>query len=377
MSRHASSFRGARRPYANAHQGPDGLSVSDLADPTPQPNEYLIEIRASATNFFDLLQIRGKYQVYASRALLGIQRSLPQPDHSPSLTPRPPQHQPPLPWVSGSEFSGVILATPSSPPGGRTPKFKVGDKVFGASQGAYASKIAAIEEKLRPVPAGWSFFDAAGLFVTAPTSYCALVHRANVKRGDWVLVHAAAGGVGLAAVQIAKAYGATVIATAGSKHKLDVARGFGADHVVDYRQKDWDKEVKRLTPKGRGVDIVYDPVGLIAQSMKCTAWNGRLLVIGFAAGDIEKMATNRILLKNVSVVGVHWGVYAINEPEMVDVVWDGIFKLIDEGKYKGTCFTDQEFVGLETVPGALKALGARETWGKVVVKVPAEGQSKM
>lgn len=122
---------------------------------------------------------------------------------------------------------------------------------------------------------------------------------------------------------------------------------------------------------------MYDPVGLIAQSMKCTAWNGRLLVIGFAAGDIEKMATNRILLKNVSVVGLHWGAYSVNEPEAIEGVWEGIFKLMEEGKYRGTCFTDQEFVGLESVPAALKALGGRETWGKVVIKVPQEGQSKI
>jgi NADPH2:quinone reductase len=195
--------------------------------------------------------------------------------------------------------------------------------------------------------------------------------------GDWVLVHAAAGGVGLAAVQIAKAFGATVVATAGTSHKLDVARSFGADYAVSYRDKDWPEQVKKLTPKGRGVDIVYDPVGLIAQSMKCTAWNGRLLVIGFAAGDIEKMATNRILLKNVSVVGLHWGAYAINEPEMQDKVWDGIFQLVKEGKYRGTAFTDTEYVGLESVPAALKALGGRDSWGKVVVKVPQEGGSKL
>lgn len=192
-----------------------------------------------------------------------------------------------------------------------------------------------------------------------------------------MLVHAAAGGVGLAAVQIAKAFGATVIATAGSKHKLDVARSFGADHVVDYRAKDWTDQVKKITPKGRGVDIVYDPVGLVAQSMKCIAWNGRLLVIGFAAGDIEKVATNRILLKNVSVVGLHWGAYTTNEPEKIDEVWDGIFDLVSQGKFKGTCFTDIEYTGLETVPKALKALGARETWGKVVVNVPQETESKL
>jgi NADPH2:quinone reductase len=288
----------------------------------------------------------------------------------------------------------VVLKAPTSLPGGRLPKYKEGDKVFGASQGGYATHIACTEERLRPMPRGWSFFDAAGLFVTGPTSYAGLVVRAGVKKGefngqvpitasvlmnpgDWVLVHAAAGGVGLAAVQIAKAYGATVVATAGTQHKMDIARKFGADYAIDYTNDDWPERVKKLTPKGRGVDIVYDPVGLIAKSMKCIAWNGRLLVIGFAAGDIEKMATNRILLKNVSVVGLHWGMYATMEPEMVDKVWDGIFELMESGKYRGTCFTDKEYVGLESVPAALKALGGRDSWGKVVVKVPQEGQSKI
>lgn len=230
---------------------------------------------------------------------------------------------------------------------------------------------------LRPVPEGWSFFDAAGLFVTAPTSYGALVVRAKVKKGDWVLVHAAAGGVGLAAVQIAKAFGATVIATAGSKHKLDVAKSFGADYGIDYNDATWPDQVKKLTPNGRGVDIVYDPVGLVDKSTKCIAWNGRILVIGFAGGPIEKVATNKILLKNISVVGLHWGMYAKNEPQMVEEVWDGIFKLIKEKKFRGTVFTDVEFVGLETVPKALKSLGSRGTWGKVVVKLPQEGQNKL
>lgn len=327
-------------------QGPDDLKVIDLPTPEPKPNEYLIAIHASATNFFDLLQIRGKYQ-----------------------------HQPPFPWVAGSEFSGTVVRAPSS--SSSAPKYKVGDKVFGANQGGYATHVTCTEEKLRPVPQGWSFQDAAGLFVTAPTSYAGLVVRAQIKQGDWVLVHAAAGGVGLAAVQIAKAFGATVIATAGTQHKMDVAKSFGADFAIDYKQKDWPEQVKKLTPKGRGVDIVYDPVGLVAQSMKCTAWNGRLLVIGFAAGDIEKLATNRVLLKNVSVVGLHWGMYAVHEPEMIEKVWEGLFKLMAEGKYKGTAYTDREYVGLESVPAALKALGGRDSWGKVVVKVPQEGQSKI
>jgi NADPH:quinone reductase len=130
--------------------------VIELLDPSPKPEEYLIAIHASATNFFDLLQIRGKYQ-----------------------------HQPPFPWVAGSEFSGVVLRAPSSLPGGRTPKYKVGDRVFGAAQGGYATKIACTEERLRRMPEGWSFFDAAGLFVTAPTSYAGLVTRAQVKKGSF------------------------------------------------------------------------------------------------------------------------------------------------------------------------------------------------
>ncbi|KAE9368644.1 zinc-binding alcohol dehydrogenase-like protein [Stipitochalara longipes BDJ] len=329
-------------------KGPSDLKVTDLPDPVPAKDQYLIGIHASATNFFDLLQIAGKYQ-----------------------------HQPPLPWISGSEFAGVVISAPSTLTNGRTPKYKVGDRVFGASQGGYATKVAAREETLKPVPKGWSFFEAAGLFVTAPTSYGALVTRANIKAGDWVLVHAAAGGVGLAAVQIAKAFGATVIATAGTKHKLDVAKSFGADYGIDYTDPKWPDQVKKLTPKGRGVDIVFDPVGIIDKSTKCIRWNGRLLVIGFAGGAIEKMPLNKVLLKNISIVGLHWGAYAINEPEMIEPVWQGLFKLIDEGKFRGTVFTDKEFVGLESVPDALKSLGSRGTWGKVVVKVPQEGQSKL
>ncbi|KAI1105791.1 NAD(P)-binding protein [Jackrogersella minutella] len=326
-------------------KGPKELKVTDLPEPKPRPDQYLIEVHAAATNFFDILQIQGKYQ-----------------------------NQPPFPWVSGAEFSGVVLATPGST---QTPKFPIGSRVFGASQGAYASRVCAAEPELLAVPQGWTFTDAAGLFVTAPTSYGALVLRAGVKAGDWVLVHAAAGGVGLAAVQVAKAFGATVVATAGSARKLEVARQFGADHVVDYRDQNWPDQVKKLTPKGRGVDIVYDPVGIVDKSTKCIAWNGRILVVGFAAGQIEKVAMNKVLLKNISIVGIHWGAYARFERETIPVVWEGIGKLIEQGKFKGTVFSDREFVGLESIPDALLALGGRETWGKVVVKIPKEGESKL
>jgi len=325
--------------------GPRDLKVVDIPDPTPASDQYTIAVKACAANFFDLLQIRGKYQ-----------------------------HQPPLPWVSGAEFSGVVLATPSK---SSSPKFKVGDKVFGSAQGGYAYKVCALESQLQPMPSGWSFADSAGLFVTMPTSYASLVTRANIKKGDWVLVHAAAGGVGLAAVQIAKALGATVIATAGTQHKLDVAKSFGADYGVDYRDEAWPQKVLELTPKKRGVDIVYDPVGLIEKSTKCIAWNGRLLVIGFAGGPIEKVATNRILLKNISVMGLHWGAYAKFEPETIPKTWEDLLSMMEKKSIRATNYTDKVYKGLESVPAALEALGGRETWGKVVIDLPEVKESKL
>lgn len=210
-----------------------------------------------------------------------------------------------------------------------------------------------------------------------PTSYAALITRANLQAGEWVLIHAAAGGVGLAAVQIAKAMGAKVIATAGTREKLEIAKRFGADFGVNYREnEDWTKEVLKLRPKG--VDIVFDPVGLISPSQKCIAWNGRLLVVGFAGGPIEKIATNRILLKNISVIGIHWGAYAKFEPKKIEEVWRELLKLMEGKKWiRPTNFTDKIYRGLEDVPKALEALGGRETWGKVVVDLPEGRESRI
>lgn len=324
------------------------LTVHDLPDPSTKDDEYLIEIGAAAMNYFDLLQIAGKYQ-----------------------------NQPALPWISGSEFSGVVIAIPRLLSGNRKPKFQIGDQVFGGCQGAYANKIAVKEEFLKSVPEGWSFVESAGLSITAPTSYCALVTQANTKPGEYVLIHGAAGGVGLAAIQIAKAIGATVISTAGTQHKLDIARAFGADHTINYTDSTWPDQVKRLTPGSRGVDVVFDPVGMIDASTKCSRWKARLLVIGFAAGSIEKLALNKVLLKNISIVGLHWGAYSIHEPDCIDDVWQGIFGLIHAGKLRPTVFSDKKYVGLESIPEALKELESRRSWGKVVVSIPHEQRSNL
>lgn len=214
---------------------PNELKISTLPTPQPDSSNYLIKIHAAGANFFDILQIQGKYQ-----------------------------HQPPFPWIAGMEFAGTVLAVPTSPR--KTPRFSVGDRVCGAQQGAFGTHLLVPEQTLIPIPTGWSFTDAAGLYVTAPTSYSALVTRADTQAGEWVLVHAGAGGVGLSAVQIAKALGATVIATAGSERKRRVCLDYGADYVIDYKDANWPKKVIELCQKHRtsngkaGVDVVYDPV---------------------------------------------------------------------------------------------------------------------
>jgi NADPH2:quinone reductase len=194
--------------------------------------------------------------------------------------------------------------------------------------------------------------------------------------GDYVLVHGAAGGVGLAAIEIAKALGLTVIATANTAKKRAVAKRFGADYVVD-SESDWVERVKACTPDKRGVDVVLDPLGLIEKSLKCTRWDGRLVVIGFAAGAIEKIAMNRLLLKNVSVSGLFWGVYATMNPHAVVRVWDELLKIIDRGGIKPLDYTEERFWGLEAVPMALKVLSTGQAWGKIVIDLSNDGTSKL
>ncbi|KAJ2743367.1 hypothetical protein GGI20_003803 [Coemansia sp. BCRC 34301] len=314
-------------------KGPGDMEVKDIPVPTAKTDELLVKVDSTGANFFDVLMIEGKYQI-----------------------------KPPFPFTPGAEFSGTVVQTSAS-----DPRFALGDRVFGSNPtGAYAEYIAVPSIQCFPIPPALSFEQAAGLYITYPTSYAGLVLRARVQRGDWVLVHAAAGGVGIAAVQIAKALGARVIAATGSEGKFDICRQQGADHCINYRDADWAEQVLKLT-SGRGVDVVYDPVGLVEKSLKCVAWNGRIVVVGFAAGAVEKVATNRILLKNVAVTGVHWGAYVRNEPERILEVWDALFKLAQDGMIRPVVF-EPVFYGLDQAKDALKAIAHRETYGKVIVK---------
>ena len=202
------------------------------------------------------------------------------------------------------------------------------------------------------------------------------VRLIRISTGDWALIHGAAGGVGLSALQMAKAHGAKVIATSTGAG-LDACRSYGADHVIDYASTPaWEKEVMTLTG-GHGVDVVFDPVGLISQSLKCSAFDARLVIIGFVGGDIEAIKMNRVLLKNVAVVGLHWGAYAEFTPEVVVEVWERLFELIRRGKFRSTVF-EERFDGLKDVSRALKILEDKRSWGKVVVDVEqGKGGSKL
>ncbi|CAG8552438.1 9406_t:CDS:2 [Dentiscutata heterogama] len=301
----------------------DELEVDQNApEPELKENQVLIEIKASALNYFDILQ-----------------------------------------------FAGVIIAVHPTV----NNKYKPGDKIFGYAQGAFAERIAVDIQNVLPIPDGMSFEEASGLSITYPTSYTALVIRAKLQKDEWCLVHAAAGGVGIVAVQIAKAIGAKVIATCGSNDKLAIAKKFGADYGVNYNDKDWQKQVLQITGK-RGVDVVYDPVGLVQASLKFIAWSGRILVVGFAGvgNNLEKVPTNLILLKNTSIIGVYYGSYTKHDPERVIEVWNGLFKLFAEKKLKSVIYKNA-YHGLHNVKYGLKAIANRETYGKVVV-IPNGGR---
>ncbi|RKP23523.1 zinc-binding dehydrogenase [Syncephalis pseudoplumigaleata] len=314
----------------------DELLVREAPEPTLKANQVLVEVRAVGTNFFEILMSQGKHQI-----------------------------KPPLPFTPGSEFAGVVLRVD---PG--VTHLQPGDRVFGAvTYGCYAERVAVDAKRCLPIPRGMSYEEACGLYITLPTGYAALKLRANLQPGEICLVHAAAGGVGLTAVQLAKAMGATVIATVGSEEKMRIAREHGADYVLNYRDPEWPKQVRALTPNGRGVDVVYDPVGMLNASLGCVAWSARVLVIGFAGGKIEQVAANRILLKNISIIGLFWALYEMYESDTFFDIWDELLVMLNEDKVHPVVYQEQ-FVGLESISDALKTITSRRSYGKVVVSLP-------
>jgi NADPH2:quinone reductase len=244
--------------------------------------------------------------------------------------------------------------------------FMPGDRVMAAPGiGAFAERAVVPSRAAYRLPEGMSFEAGAAFPIVYPTSYAALKFRAPVTPGDWLLVHAAAGGVGIAAVQIGKALGARVIGTAGGPDKLDIVRRAGAEVAIDYQREPWVERVKEVTG-GHGADIIYDSVGgdITDGSLKCIAWNGRLLVIGFASGRIPEVKLNRVLLKNISLVGLHWGAHTMHEPARVGETFCALFELYAKGLIEPMIYRSYPMAEL---PAALDALGSRQSWGKIVV----------
>ena len=250
--------------------------------------------------------------------------------------------------------------------GAEVSRIQVGDRVLAlGSTGGYGERAVYPEVAVHAIPEGLGFDDAAAIPITYPTSYAALVYRAALQPGETVLVHAGAGGVGLAAVQIGRALGARVIATAGGAEKCQVALEEGAHEAIDYRSEDFVARVAESTD-GRGADVIYDSVGgdTTARSLSCIAWNGRLLVVGFAGGEIPQIKANRVLLKNIAVVGVHWGAYVEHEPERVPECFEALFDLYENGALRPRIFGTY---ALEELPVALEKLASRKTHGKLIV----------
>jgi NADPH2:quinone reductase len=311
----------------------DRLAVGDVPPPgAPGAGEVLIEIGAAGVNFADLLMIAGQYQ-----------------------------EKPPLPFTPGLEIAGIVR--------GRGPgvtRVKAGERVAAAlDRGGFAEQVIARDADVFPIPAAMDLMTAAGFVIAYGTAHGALRWRADLKAGEVLLVHGAAGGVGLAAVEMGKALGATVIAAAGDRDKLAVAKAHGADHLIDYRSENIRDRVKEIC-NGGGVDVVFDPVGGTAfeASLRCANWGARLIVVGFAGGQVPQVPANILLVKNIAAIGFYWGSYRQRRPALVAAQFRELFDWWQDGRLKP--LVSHRF-DLAEVPVTLALLGERKSTGKVVL----------
>ena len=318
-----------------AHQwcGPRDLVIDQIDQPRPGDGQVLVRVNVAGLNFPDLLIITGKYQF-----------------------------KPALPFSPGFEIAGTIEKV-----GAGVSKFSGGERVIAqVAVGGFAEYAIAEESHTHAKPDAMSDDEAASFPLVYQTSYFGLAYRGALQKGETVLVHSAAGGVGLAAVQIARALGAgKIIGTVGSDDKLALVRDNGADVVLNYQTEDFVDVVKRET-NGRGADVIYDPVGgeIGERSTKCIAFEGRLVVIGFTSGKFSNFVSNHVLVKNYSVVGLHWGAYRHNNPSKIEQGWKELLTLYETGLLKpviGGRFH------MEQVADAMEFLASRKAVGKVVL----------
>ena len=312
----------------------DKLVIEDVTSPVAKGYGVKVRVKAAGLNFPDTLIIEGKYQL-----------------------------KPTMPFSPGGEMSGEVVEV-----GEKVTRFKPGDRVAGLTgYGAFAEEVVVPEQNILPIPESMSDEKAAAFSMVYGTSYYALKQRANIQPGETLLVLGASGGVGLATVELGKAMGAHVIAAASTAEKLAVAKEAGADELINYTEEPLKDAVKRLT-NSKGVDVIYDPVGgeFTEQALRAMAWNGRHLIIGFAAGDIPKIPANLTLLKGCSVVGVFWGSFTQREPQTSAQNMMELLKLFSEGKINPRI---SEVYDFEDYEKALGALTGRTATGKVVLKV--------
>ena len=310
----------------------DKLALVELPAPAITLGSVRVAVHAVGVNFADLLIVQGKYQ-----------------------------EKPPLPFSPGFEIAGVVTELGPGAEGVR-----LGDRVLGTMEhGAYADEAVLPADRVLSIPTAMDFPIAAGFPVAYGTSHGALDWRARLEPGETLLVLGAAGGVGLTAVEIGKAMGATVIAVAGGAAKLEVARRQGADHLIDYSREDLRGRIKEITG-GRGPDVIYDPVGGDAfdQCLRSIAWEGRIIVIGFAAGRISQIPANLVLVKNCDVIGFYWGSYRQHKPALVRQSFQTLLSWFESGKLKPHV---SHRLDLAEAGRALKLLAARKTTGKVVL----------
>lgn len=314
--------------------GPEKLTVEDLPSPPMRAGAVRIAVHAAGINFADLLLIAGQYQ-----------------------------EKPAFPFTPGAEAAGTVTEV-----GAGVSNVKRGDRVIVlAGLGAYAEEIVVDAARVMPMPPKMDFAAAAGFPIAYGTSHGALDWRARLQPGEWLLVYGAAGGVGLTAVEIGKAMGARVIACASGPEKLAVAKERGADFLIDYSREDIREKVKEITG-GRGADVVYDPVGGDAfdAALRSIAWEGRIVIIGFASGRIPQIPANIALVKNISIIGFYWGSYQSRKPELLQRSFAQLFHWFEAGKLKphvSQCFD------LKDVAGALELMRNRKSTGKVVIKM--------
>jgi NADPH2:quinone reductase len=310
----------------------EALKLEEVEEPEPGPGEVVVDVEAAALNFFDILLCRGEYQ-----------------------------ERPETPFTPGGEVAGTISSV------GEGVDLEEGLRVIATPfpSGGYAEKVSVpAEGGIFPIPDDMPSEAAAVMHVAYQSVHFGLHRRAALKEGETVLVHAGSGGIGSAAIQLAKAAGARVFSTAGGPEKVEVCEKLGAEVAVDYREENFVDAVKEAT-EGRGADVIFDPVSgeVFDLSRRCVAFEGRIVVVGFTSGSIADAPTNHLLVKNYSVVGLHWGLYNKVAPELVRETHNGLVELYQNGEIDPLIF---EAVPFEEVPEALGLLGSRKTYGKLV-----------